>query len=63
MSTHKVKEYSREKLTELAVISYNLRAYTKRWNEHFGAQNRTEMKLWESKMDKWIADNVESVIK
>jgi len=58
MSKYRIKEYTPELMSELAYISKNLRYYTKQWQEKFGSGNRNIMKHWETKMDKFLSDNL-----
>jgi hypothetical protein len=47
-------EEVKEELIELAYIMTGLRESTKKWKEHYGADNRNTMQRWEEKADAWI---------
>lgn len=60
MAKYKLKDASNEsKFQELAMISHNLRYYSKRWKAEYGAVNRASMEQWQEKMDKWLDENVD----
>jgi len=61
MAKFKVLEPSNEKLEELAMISKNLRFYSKVWGEHFGSYNKIRMVFWQKKMDQWLEQNIEKI--
>lgn len=44
-----------KELAELAHIMLNLRQYTRRYDTHFGYDNRNNKRRWEEKADQWIA--------
>lgn len=48
-----------DKFEQLARIAFNLRLYSKIWKDHYGAHNRQNMNNWESKLDKFLAENIE----
>ncbi len=41
-------------LKDLAAIMAGLRTSTKKFQTHFGAENRRNMRYWEAKADAWI---------
>lgn len=59
MAKYKVTTPDLSKLEEISRIAFNLRLYSKIWKAHYGAHNRNNMLNWESKMDKFLAENIE----
>lgn len=57
MAKFKIKNPTMEDFEELAMISHNLRVYTKIWQERFGAINRGNLRYWEQRMDNWLKEN------
>jgi len=44
----------KEELKEAAALIAGLRTTTKKWQLHFGSENRKQMRRWEEKADAWI---------
>lgn len=42
------------KFLEACQIIYSMRKYKKIWDEHYGAQNRSNLQLWEDNADKFL---------
>ena len=61
MKKIKVLETTFKRLEELAFISFKLRFYTKLWQTHYGALNKSNMVTWQNKMDEWLAENTEEI--
>lgn len=61
MAQYKLTTNKAEDFEKLAKIAFNLRHFSRIWKEHFGATNRNAMVLWESKMDEFLAKNVEII--
>lgn len=59
MATYRLFNTTPEKLEELALISHNLRHFSKIWKEYYGRDNRVNMQRWEDKMDEWLKENVD----
>lgn len=45
-------------LAELAHITLNLRHYTKRFDTHFGYDNRLRKRHWEARADQWMSKHI-----
>lgn len=51
-----------QKLNDACMIIAKIRHYQKIWYEHYGATNKKNLKLWESKADEFLAGlNIEQV--
>lgn len=61
MAKYRLITNKTEDFEQLARIAFNLRHFTKKYKEYFGAENRKAMVLWEERMDSFLGKNVELV--
>lgn len=61
MAQYKLTTNKAEDFEQLARIAFNLRHFTKVWDEHYGSTNRNAKVLWQSRMDEFLAKNVEII--
>ena len=61
MPNIKLIDRAHKRLEELASICAKLRYYTKIWQTHYGALNKSNMVTWQNKMDEWLKENTEEI--